>query len=209
MRLWDISAPIRSGMGGFPGDSPVSVTPTQSLSRGDPYSISALALSSHTGTHVDPPAHFVPGGLTVDQIDLSILNGPCRVVRLPDEVEAVGTSEVARVPTDTSRVLFRTRNSTRWRETDQFFEDYVAVAPTGAEALVRRNVRLVGIDSLSVERDPTGRFPVHHRLLGAGTLILEGLRLADVPEGDYDLNCLPLRLERGDGGLARAILLAR
>ncbi len=198
--------PLYDGMPAFPGDPPFSSAPAHSLSRGDAYNLSSLRFGSHVGTHVDPPVHFLPGGATIDQVDLEALNGPCEVVEVPPLAGSVGPADVAKVPPGTSRVLFRTKNSERWRERLEFFPDYVALAPAGAEALRARSVRLVGIDSLSIERDPSGRYPVHHTLLGAGVLILEGLLLGEVPAGRYRLACLPLRLRAGDGGPARATL---
>jgi arylformamidase len=206
MRKFDISLPLFEGMPAFPGDPAFASERVHSIDRGDPYNLSGLRLGTHVGTHVDPPIHFVPNGATIDQIDLDLLNGPCRIVEVP-EATAIGPSEVDQVPTGTTRVLFRTSNSRRWQGRLQFFPDYVAVDPAGADALVRRGVRLVGIDSLSVERDSTGMFPVHHRLLGSGGLILEGLLLGEVPPGEYELRCLPLRLRGGDGGPARALVM--
>ena len=94
----------------------------------------------------------------------------------------------------------------RWSAQLAFFPDYVALAPAAAEALVKKRVRLVGLDALSIENDPSGAFPVHRTLLGRGILILEGLLLEDAPAGEYTLECLPLRLKNGDGGPARATL---
>jgi len=200
--------PLFEGMPAFPGDPEFSTRPVRSMARGDPYGLSALSLGSHAGTHVDPPSHFVPGGPPVDQVDLGVLNGPCRVVRVPDACRAIGREEVASVPPGTTRVLFRTSNSLRWKERLVYFPDYVALNEAGARALLDRGVRLVGIDSLSVESDPTGNFPVHHCLLEGGALIVEGLLLADAPAGPYELECLPLRLRGGDGGPARVVLVA-
>ena len=207
VRRIDISMPLRVGMAGFPGDPPFGSAPTHSLEAGDPYNLSALAFGSHAGTHVDPPRHFFAHGLTTDQLDLGILNGPCVVVEVDPRHAVVGPEEVAAMPEGAQRVLFRTANSLRWRARGDFFPDYVALTPAAAEALLARGVRLVGIDSLSIESDPTGRYPVHHALLGHGTLILEGLELADAPAGAYQLECLPLRLADGDGGPARAVLV--
>ncbi|MGP8071851.1 MAG: cyclase family protein [Thermoplasmata archaeon] len=207
MRRIDISMPLRAGMAAFPGDPPFGSAPTHSLDAGDAYNVSALAFGSHAGTHVDPPRHFLEEGLSIDRIDLGALNGPCVVVGVDPRHTVVGPAEVAGVPEGTERVLFRTSNSARWRVSGAFFPDYVALTVAAADALIARKVRLVGIDSLSVELDPLGKFPVHHRLLGYGTLILEGLELADAPPGPYELECLPLRLEDGDGGPARAVLL--
>lgn len=202
----DVSMPLFAGMPAFPGDPRFGSVRLRSIDQGDPYNISAVTLGSHAGTHVDPPIHFVPGGATLDEVDLSVLNGPCQVVEVPAAAGSVGPREVVGVPDGTERVLLRTTNSARWERRLEFFPDYVALAPEGAQALLDRGVRLVGIDSLSIERDPSGRFPVHHQLLGAGVLILEGLLLSEVPPGAYELRCLPLRVRGGDGGPARVVL---
>jgi arylformamidase len=209
VRIFDVSFPIRDQMPGFPGDPEVRVTRVKSLTAGDPYNVSSLSLSSHTGTHVDPPIHFVPGGATIDQIDPARLNGPCHVVVVPEGRDSIGPAEVDRTPPGTERVVFRTRNSDRWRAApDEFFADYVAVTPEGAQRALDRGIRLVGVDSLSVERDASGTFPVHHLLLGAGALIIEGLLLGEVSPGAYELRCLPLCIAGGDGGPSRALLVA-
>jgi len=208
MKRIDISMPLFPGMPSFPGDPPLAVERLRTLERGDPYNISRLSLGSHAGTHVDPPVHFVPGGRAVDRVDLGSLNGPCRVVETDSRSRTVGPEAVNGLPPGTERVLFRTANSARWARSLEFFSDYVGLSPAAANALVERDVRLVGLDSLSVENDPSGAFPVHHILLGRGILILEGLLLDGVPGGEYLLECLPLRLRDGDGGPARATLLS-
>jgi arylformamidase len=206
MRRIDISMPLFSGMPGFPGDPPFASAPTHSLARGDPYSVSRLELGSHCGTHVDPPNHFLPSGASIDRIDLGVLRGPCRVVDVDNAAREVTPADVARIPAGTTRVLFRTSNSARWARELVFFPDYVAVGAAAAADLVARGIRLVGVDSLSVESDPSGRYPVHHALLSGGALILEGLLLSEAPPGGYELVCLPLRVRGGDGGPARALL---
>jgi arylformamidase len=207
MRRIDISMPLFPGMPSFPGDPPFLVTSVSSIARGDPYDLSGLSFGSHAGTHLDPVGHFVPGGATADEIDLEVLNGPCRVVDVDPSVTSVGVDDVAKVPFGTVRALLRTANSARWASSLTFFSDYVGLTPAAATALVERGVRLVGIDALSIENDPTESFPVHHSLLRRGTLILEGLLLAAAPAGEYRLECLPLRLRDGDGGPARAALV--
>jgi arylformamidase len=193
-------------MARFPGDPPIRIERTHSLERGDPYNLSAVSMGSHTGTHLDPPSHFLPGGATLDEVDVGVLNGACEVVRVRPGSERITAHAFDRVPSGTDRVLFRTTNSDRWVQKEEFFPDYVALSEEAAEAAIARGVRLVGIDSLSIERSASG-FPVHHRLLGASVVILEGLRLAAVPAGPYQLRCLPLRIRGGDGGPARALLL--
>jgi len=205
-RFIDISTPIEAGMAGFPGDPEVRIERVHALARGDPYNLSALHFGTHTGTHVDPPCHFLPDGATVDELDLGQLNGPCRVFGVPPTVRTIRASDLAGLPPAVERLLLQTSNSARWASATGFFPDYVSLDPSAADLLVERGVRLVGIDALSIESDPTSRFPVHHRLLGAGVLIVEGLRLAGVPPGPYELQILPLRIRGGDGGPARAVL---
>lgn len=200
----DLSMPLFPGMPAFPGDPKFKARAVRSLARGNPFNLSLFEFGSHAGTHIDPPSHFVRGGRTVDRVPLDVLNGPCRVVRAPRRSRVIGVAEVASVPRGTSRLLLRTSNSERWARRLEFFPDYVGLSHEAAVALQRRGVRLLGIDSLSVERDSTGSFPVHHHLLGHGIVILEGLLLGGVAAGRYDLECLPLRVRGGDGGPARA-----
>jgi arylformamidase len=182
------------------------LAPVDRISRGDAYDLSRLSLGTHAGTHVDPPVHFFPGGVTVDRLDLDVLQGPCQVLALPEDRRGIGLPELADLADGTERVLFRTRNSTRWAARLEFFPDFVGMTPEAARAVRERGVRLVGIDALSVEQDPTGRFPVHRELLGHGVPIVEGLLLASAAPGAYHLDCLPLRIRDGDGGPARAVL---
>jgi len=202
----DLTAPLGSSTPTFPGDPPIRVLAVRSLARGDPYALSTLALGSHSGTHLDAPSHFVPGGAAVDTADLELLNGPALVLEVPEGARAIGASELPAWPSGTLRVLFRTRNSARFAAGEGFFDDFVALTDAAAAVLLERGVRLVGVDGLSVERDPSRSFPVHHRLLGGGAWILEGLRLADARAGVHELRCLPLRLTGADGSPCRAAL---
>jgi arylformamidase len=208
MRTIDISMPLYPGMPAFPGDPAVLVDPVLRVERGDPYSLSQWTFGSHAGTHVDPPLHFLPGGAAADALDLDVLNGPCEVIEVSPEARVVGPAEVDRIPSGTTRVLFRTANSDRWSATSRFFPDYVSLAPEIAQPLIARGIRLVGIDALSIEHDASGHFPLHRVLLSAGVLPLEGLLLANVTPGSYELRCLPLRIAGGDGAPCRAVLIA-
>jgi arylformamidase len=163
----------------------------------------------HVGTHVDAPHHFMNDGRTVEQLPLDVLAGPCYVVQLPDGVEAITAEalEGTSLPADTTRILFGTSNSRFWSQGEaRFQEDFVAVTEDGAEWLVQRGVRLVGVDYLSVA--PYGdSLPTHRTLLKAGVVVVEGLDLSAVPRGFYELYCLPLKLLGADGAPARAILV--
>jgi arylformamidase len=169
--------------------------------------VSALELGSHTGTHIDAPRHFFPQGSPVDAIPLDRLIGPALVLDFPSEVGAIGERELrARDLRGARRVLCRTRNSAEWKH-HRFTPEYVYLAPDGAEFLVRQGVELVGIDYLSIERFNSEDYPVHRMLLERNVVIVEGLDLSEVSEGDYRLICLPLRLAGLDGAPARAVLV--
>lgn len=197
----DITRPLYDGMPTWPGDPPVRVRPAAALPA-----VSQVSLSSHAGTHVDPPAHFVPGGSTVDRLPLDVLLGPAWVAWLPGaSVITAAQLAAAAIPPDVSRLLLRTANSERAGH--EFDPAFVGLAPDAAAWLIARAVRLVGIDGPSIEPFDAAGEPVHRALLAAGIIVVEGLALADVSAGAYELLCLPLRLAAGDGAPARAVLV--
>lgn len=208
-RIIDVTLPIRPGMLTYPGDPVVAVERTSDMRDGDVSNLSVISMSTHTGTHVDPPIHFVDGGATVDQLPLDTLIGDAVVADMRG-VATIGVAELetAGLPADAERVLFRTDWSARWSEEKPAFPDAVTcVSEDGARWLVERGIRLAGTDFISIEGADDPAFPVHRVLLGANVVIVEGLDLRDVPAGRYMLWCLPLRLRDGDGGPARAVLV--
>jgi arylformamidase len=166
-------------------------------------------MSTHTGTHVDPPIHFVDDGATIDAVALDTLVGPALVVDMRGE-GSIGASELDALdlPDGVERLLFVTDWSTRWAEPSPTFPDTVtAVSTEGAGWLVDHGIRVVGTDFISIETAADPTFPVHRALLGAGVAIIEGLDLRDVSPGRYTLWCLPLKIHEGDGGPARVVLV--
>jgi arylformamidase len=211
MRLYDVTVPISVNIPVWPGDPPVRIEQVASIAQGDPYNLSRLHLGSHTGTHVDAPSHFLHGGQTVDQLPPELLVGPAYVASLE---QLVGNTIQAhdltslQLPEDATRLLFKTRNSTLWDSQPAGFQrDYVHLDTEAAEWLVRRGVRLVGIDYLSIEAFGASQSPVHHILLGAGIVVIEGLDLGQVPAGPCQLWCLPLKVQGGEGAPARAVIV--
>ena len=194
--------PVYEGMTVYPGNPRVSVNPHSSRAFGGRSNLSTLSMGSHTGTHVDAPRHFLDDGSGVDALSLDALIGPCEVVDLADRD---GHVEAADVGSAERRVLFRTRNSLN--EPGSWSDDYAALTEGAAQALIDSGVVLVGIDALSIEMPGSDTFPVHHALLEAGVVIVEGLALHHVGAGTYTLLCLPLKLVDGDGAPARAVLL--
>ena len=210
MTIYDISIPIESTMPVWPGDPAVDVSLDASMNAGDPYNLTRLNISAHTGTHVDAPNHFLNDGRCVEGLALDVLCGPCYVTQLPDNVGEISAEVLERVAigAGTTRLLFGTRNSKLWSSGQkQFQQDYVAVSQDGAEWLVAHGIQLVGVDYLSVA-SYSEPYPTHHILLKAGVIILEGLDLSRVPRGFYSLYCLPLNLVGADGAPARTILVS-
>jgi arylformamidase len=206
MIIHDITVPISPELPVYPGDPAVEVTPLMTLAAGDVAAVSRLCCGTHTGTHIDPPAHFIPGGLTVDQLPLDLLVGPCRVLDA-GALQVITAEWLARQPLDgVSRLLFKTSNSALWHRERSFHPNYVYVDPRAARLLVECGIRLVGIDYLSIEKFDFDRPETHLTLLGSGVIIVEGLDLTTVQPGDYELICLPLRIQAGDGSPARVIL---
>jgi len=210
-RMIDVTLPIRPGMLAYPGDPVVAVERTSDMANGAVSNLSVISMSTHTGTHVDPPIHFVDGGATIDQIPLATLIGDAIVVDIRG-TETIGVAELeaAALPADVPRVLFLTDWSVRWAEESPAFpsDDATCLSEEAARWLVDRGIRVVGTDFISIEGTDDPTFPVHRALLGAGIAIVEGLDLRDVPAGRYTLWCLPLKLRDGDGGPARVVLIA-
>jgi len=211
VEIYDVTLTVRPGMVLWPGDTDVQVVPVSRMANGDDHNVSDLALSAHTGTHVDAPFHFVAGGATVEQLSLDVLVGPAVVVHLPG-VAAIAEFdlEVLCLPPATRRLLFKTRNSALWARGETAFQaDYVALTPGAARWIVARDIQLVGVDYLSVDGFDARDRAVHRTLLGAGVVAVEGLDLSAVQPGVYELYCLPLKLAGLDGAPARVLLVRR
>ncbi len=207
-RIYDISAPIRSGGVIYPGNPAIDITLSSAVAKGATANVSQIVMGSHTATHADASRHFFDDGQPVDEIPLERLIGPARLVVMGDDVRAVGEKDLRAAKVEGSqRVLIRTRNS-RLMKQPEFVPDYTYIAPDGAQYLVDIGVELVGVDYLSIEQFHSGHHRTHRTLLGKNVVIIEGLDLSEPPAGDYQLICLPLRLEGLDGAPARAVLIA-
>jgi arylformamidase len=206
MKIYDVTVAISNDLPVYPGDPPIKIERTQSLEKGDIARVSSLSFSTHIGTHVDPPYHFMKDGVSLDRAPLEVFVGPARVVDVGEaasiDAELLSTFDLEGV----SRLLFKTRNSRFWRETTEFQKDFVYLETDAAEALVARGLKLVGIDYLSIEKFGFDEPTTHWTLLGNDVYIVEGLDLSAIAPGDYELICLPLKIKDGDGGPARVIL---
>jgi arylformamidase len=208
-RWIDVSLPLRNGMVHWPGDPAPRFERVMTIARGDPADVSVLAMSAHTGTHIDAPRHFLRGQAGVDEVPLQAMIGAARVIAIRDP-EAITAAELRRHRIRRGeRVLFRTRNSDRSWDRRRFTKNFVAVSRDAADLLAARRVLAVGVDYLGVGVPGPEGHEVHRILGRAGVYIIEGLLLAQVRPGRYDLCCLPLRIADGDGAPARAALRPR
>jgi len=206
MKIYDVTRTLKPGMATWPGEPGPQLTLLKRMAAGEAADVSHLALGVHTGTHVDAPCHFIPGGAGVESLPLDALIGPARVVGIENK-SAIRVAELERCELDgAQRVLFRTRNSDEWTGAS-FKEDFVYLDHEAAKWLVEHGIRLVGVDYLSVESFAAAEPLTHRTLLNAGIVVVEGLDLSSIEPGDYVLTCLPLKLEGADGAPARAILV--
>jgi len=209
MRIYDITVTITPDLPVWPGDPKVVLERVARIEDGANANVSRVAISAHTGTHVDAPYHFLPDGSKVEAMPLEILTGPALVVQIGEDIPVLSREvlEKTDLPPGAARILFKTRNSRYWAQFPKEFKtDFVGITKDGAEYLVGKGVQLVGIDYLSIAPYKQSR-PTHEVLLGAGMVVIEGLDLSEVEPGSYLLYCLPLKLGGADGAPARTILV--
>lgn len=202
----DISVPIHNGMHFWPGDPPPYITTHVSTKKGDVCNVSAIYTSSHMGTHMDAPLHFLDGGKTMDALPWDAVIGPVRVVEIKDE-KAIKPAELKKLKLQAGeRILFKTPNSKRSWKKETFDKDFVYIAKEGAQYIVDCGVKTVGVDYLSVGGFYKDGIPTHHILLGAEVWIIEGLDLSKVKPGNYEMICLPIKFQNGDGAPSRCLI---
>lgn len=204
MKLYNISMPINPSMAVYKGKAskrPI-ITVDGDFNTGSAYE-SRLEMNLHTGTHIDRSLHMIPDGTTVESLDLKQVVAPCTVIDLTTVQERIGREDLENKDIrENTFVLLKTRNSLE----DILESDFVYVDKTGAEFLKSRKILGVGIDSLGIERSQPDH-ETHIQLLGSDIVILEGLRLKGVPEGEYLLSAAPILIEGVEAAPVRAYLI--
>ena len=202
LKLWDISPPVDEHAAVFPGDTAYTQAVHFSLTPSCPVNVHSITLSPHTGAHADAPMHYVNGGAAAGALDLAPYLGICRVIDCVGSGPLVTHADIAHAAQNLPpRVLLRTTAIAR-----QDWASFTAIAPDLIAWLATKNVVLVGIDTPSVDPATSRDLPSHHQLLAHDLRVLENLVLNDVPEGDYELIALPLKLMRADASPVRAVL---
>ena len=204
---FDVTSPIFTGMTHWPGDPSISMERVKEKQEGDMANVSLLKMGTHTGTHMDAPLHFIQGAKDISQIPIDFMVGRGLVITIKDP-EKIRLAEIKDAGiTEGMHVLFKTSNSAKdW--TKKYMDDYVYMSREVANYLKEKKIKVVGVDYLSVGKEHND-VEVHLTLLGSGIWIIEGLRLQEVPSGEYDIFCLPLKLLNGDGAPARVLLKKR
>lgn len=205
--IYDIS--IRLGLESIdhPGAPPYSRRLIWEIEKGRPCNLSEIVMTTHTGTHVDAPSHFVPGGKSIDQYSARDFIFPAHVISIEDE-DSIKRAHLEGLDFERGdALLFRTLNSMRGiSKSGKFSKDYIALSPEAAEFCALRKVGLVGIDYVTIDKYGDKSFSAHRKLLENEVLILEGIDLRDVPEGKYTLFCIPLSIEGAEASPVRALL---
>lgn len=202
-KLWDISPAIGVGSPVFPGDEPYAQRWTARIGPGCPVNLTAITLSPHLGAHADAPLHYADGAPAIGAVDLEAYLGPCRVVHAIGCGPLVRVEHLEHAARDLpARVLVRTCTAAPTAWSDEFS----AYAPETIGWLAARGVQLVGIDSQSVDPASSKTLDSHQLLLKHDLRVLENLVLDAVPEGDYELIALPLKLATACASPVRAVL---
>ncbi len=203
-RLWDISPALHAATPAFPGDTAYSQQWVARIGPGCPVNVGAISLSPHLGAHADAPLHYDPEGAAIGAVDLQAFIGPCRVIHAIGCGPLVRPEHLAHAMRDLPpRVLVRVYER---MPQDRFDAALPAFAPETIEWLADRGVVLVGTDSASLDPAESKTLESHQALRRRGLRVLENLLLDAVPEGDYELIALPLKLTTADASPVRAVL---
>jgi arylformamidase len=202
----DISVALDAGTPHWPGNTPYEVAKDHDMAKGDHDNVSRISMGVHTGTHIDAPLHFLPAGAAIDSMPFRATVGRARVIEIENQ-ETITVPELQTHDLEPDeRLLFKTKNSSRDWPRQEFLTDFVYIPHETAEFLAERKIQTVGVDYLSVGGFKKDGAQTHAALLSAGIWIIEGLNLAGVAPGHYDLVCLPLRLAGIEAAPARAII---
>ncbi len=207
MRIYDITRNINPSLAVFPGDTPFSVEVLLDMDQGDPINLTTLTVTGHIGTHADAPYHFTDDGQTIEKVPLEAYLGPATVVTVQREAGPLTPVDFPNQDWDRiDRLLVHSRASDK--PLNEFPTQIVYPSPELADLMARYKVVLFGSDAPSMDDVNSESLPGHNALRRNGIAILEGLLLTGVPDGEYELIALPLKIEGGDGSPVRAILRA-
>ncbi len=203
-QLWDISPPVHAQSPVFPGDTAYSQQWCATIGPGCPVNVSAITMSPHVGAHADAPLHYEAGGSSIGAVSLTPFIGACRVIHVIGKGSLIEWQHLKHALADLpARVLVRTYER---MPVDRWDGALAAYAPDAVERLADLGVRLIGIDTASIDPAGSKTLDSHQVIRRRGLRVLENLVLDDIPEGDYELIALPLKLTTADASPVRAVL---
>lgn len=210
MKIHDVTLPLTPRLVVYPKNPNFKFDPVSRRKDGASSNGSLVTMGTHTGTHVDAPFHIDDAGGGVETLPLDALAGKARVVRVDAVGRPVSADDLGKKNLEgVERLLIRTSNSDQWASATAFDEGFIGLGGDAAELIAEKKMKLVGVDYLSVDKFRSGTHPAHHALIGGGVTILEGVNLAAIAEGDYDLFVGPLLIPGSDGAPARVFLIER
>lgn len=208
MKIIDISVLVDDKITIWPGNKTPQIRKLSDMKKGNAHNETFLEMNAHTGTHIDAPLHFISNGQSIDQISPSIFIGPVFVVDFSSIKEITSKNlDKLKIPRGITRLLFKTSNSLLWNKKNMNFKrNYVGITSDAASWLSKRNIKLVGIDYLSIAKFDD-IVSVHQILLGGNIAILEGVNLNEAKQGIYKLICLPIKISNVEAAPVRAVLV--
>ncbi|KPJ56688.1 hypothetical protein AMJ49_04240 [Parcubacteria bacterium DG_74_2] len=206
MKYIDISLIIEKNIPQWPKSRSIEIKRIMNLNRGRPANVTRVEMDVHTGTHIDAPKHFIKNGRSIDKINLNELIGRCYLYNTGNKDEInIDFLKGLDIPRGIDKILLKTKNSKLWKD-KKFHKNFVALTPEAAKWVVKKKIKLVGIDYLSIQKFNEKDNKTHKILLKNGVVIIEGLNLNSVKQGMYELIVLPIKIKDSDGAPARAIL---
>ena len=207
--IYDITVLLGEESITYPGDPVFSRELVVTLKDQGDCELSSLSMSSHSGTHIDAPSHFIQGGKSIDQYGPADFIFSALIFETKDD-RIIRPEEMKNIRIDPGdALLFKTNNSRSGRcKSGTFSEDYVHLSEEAADLCIEKGVGLIGIDYITIDRYKDATFAIHHKILGNNILILEGIDLSEVPPGHFTLFCPALKIRHGEASPVRAFLLA-
>lgn len=202
---YDVTLELRPGMPVYPGDPPPVFSEVLGISKGDVCNLTLLSFGSHTGTHIDAPKHFYDDGCGMDKLPVDAFLGSAKVAAIPGKRE-ITAADLSALDIEAGDILLLKTDNSEIIGSGEFHKDFTYLTADAAEYLAGKGIKTLGFDYLSVEKYGVGVFTVHHALLGAGIIIIEGLDLRAVPPGTYEISALPVKIKDGNGSPARVVL---
>jgi arylformamidase len=204
MKIFDISMPVENGMPVYPGDPKVKIVKIKTFQKNGVI-VSKITMGLHAGTHIDAPRHYLPDGKTIDQIPLECLTGKAVVCDLSSVEDCIKAKDLRKFAIDEGDIIFLKTKNSQTRENAP--KNQICLNEDGADYLIEKEIKAVGIDCLSIERFDSSDARIHKKLLGREIPIIEGLVLGNVDGGRYLTHCAPLKIIDAEASPARCVLV--